>query len=34
MPKIIRIPFEEKLLREELEGYMEYTKKVKKTLFH
>lgn len=29
---IIRIPFEEKLLHGELEGYMEYTKKVKKRL--
>lgn len=29
---IIRIPFEEKLLHEELEGYTEYTKKVKKRL--
>jgi len=29
---LIRIPFEEKLLREELEGYTEYTRKVKKRL--
>ncbi len=29
---IVRIPFEEKLLHEELEGYTEYTKNVKKRL--
>jgi len=29
---IVRIPFEEKLLHKELEGYTEYTKKVKKRL--